>query len=212
MSAQTWDNVILAYCCKRLFSRCDIWPNLTNQFLRAPLGGSSSATETVQPSTLQDSLLPHIHCFTQLIQIMDIRVIRPFYIWDVSLLSPQELPVSLSLTLLGAWIILRVKWKSPYLVARVHPQCFVSGSSSCQTPLSVWEVATLVLQTASGVWDSLNLEITHFRTLTERPSVMSAGLQRASAVLPPSRQNELKLGITCADMWARWSHFAVLTP
>lgn len=74
-------------------------------------------------------------------------------------------------------------------------------------------MATLVLKTASGVWDSLNLEITHFRTLTETPSVMRAGLQRASAVLSPSLLSELKLGITCE--WAGVTSLfpvSVLTP
>lgn len=65
--------------------------------------------------------------------------------------------------------------------------------------LSAWEVATLVFKTATGVWDNLNSEIMHIQTLTEVPSVMTAILQRASALLSPSLVNWLKLGITCAD-------------
>lgn len=59
--------------------RCDIWPNLESHFLGAPHGGSSTATDTVQPLTRPDSLLLHTYQSPPpppLIQIMATRVIH----------------------------------------------------------------------------------------------------------------------------------------
>lgn len=84
-----------------------------------------------------------------------------------------------------------------------YPWILASGYVLCRTHPSAWEVTALVFKTATGVWDNLNPEVTHIQTLTEIPSVMTASLQRASALLSPSLVNWLKLGITCTDTWLR---------